>query len=284
MTPINAPNPGTVIKSRVRLVPGRAQIREANMTALGKIAAILAIFTWPLAGPIAAEEKVGSTVESRVLLGLNVDEMAIGKWLPEGWQPVTLGQGPMGGSNLILALIDRHVILDADGAPESPASGPTVAFLVYGKSDGNERPRGFVVRVYEEEPLVSPYGNSVAADIGRQAHFSDPGGGARTIGEEWIVQTGSGMLEIDLSAVVRGFRWATGGVSKPYSSLTPDFFRIYRYDQLVGVGKSSAMGIPLAGTATLSVTDPDLAAVFDGSETLEAIVASPVYLRDIYLP
>ena len=103
--------------------------------------------------PVAAETKVGSTVESRILLGFSANEAVLSGMLPEGWVPMTLPSGPVGGANLIVALIDRHVILDAEGEPEAIASGPIAAFLTYARKEGVEGVRGFVTRVYEETPL-----------------------------------------------------------------------------------------------------------------------------------
>lgn len=235
--------------------------------------------------PVAAETTSGSTVESRVLLGFKVDDGAVGDMLPDGWIPVTLPQGPVGGSNLIVALIDRHVIVDADGGPADVSSGPTVAFLAYARSDSAEGVRGFVTLVYEEPPLVNPYSNSVAADIDRVAGYTDAGGGARTQSELWTVKPeAGGELTLDLDYKVGGFRWSTGGESRPYSAVNPDFFRIYRYDQLAGLVMNDAMGRELDGTVSFSSTDPELAKLFDGSEDLVAIVSIPTYVREIYLP
>ena len=234
---------------------------------------------------VAAETKVGSTVESRVLLGFKVNEAAIANMLPEGWVSITLPTGPVGGSNLIVALIDRHVILGADGKPGDPSSGPTVAFLSYAKKEGVEGVRGFVTRVYEEPPVVNPYGNSVAADIDRIAGYADAGGGDRVQSELWTVQPeGGGELILNLDYKVGGLMWSTGGESRPYSSVDPDFFRIYRYDQLAGLAMNAAMGRALNGTVSFTATNPDLATLFDGSEELVSIVSIPTYVRNISLP
>jgi len=232
-----------------------------------------------------AEIKVGTTVESRVLLGFKVNDGAVGAMLPEGWVAVTLPQGPVSGSNLILALIDRHVILDAEGDVKNPSSGPTVAFLVYGRKDGVDGVRGFVTRVYEEPPLVDSYGNSVAADIDRVAGLRYAGNGDRTQTEAWTIRPeGGGELRLDLDYKVGGLAWSTGNEARPFSSVNPDFFRIYRYDQLASLAMNSAMGRALDGTVSFSASDSDLGALFDGSEALVSIVTIPTYIREISLP
>ena len=246
---------------------------------------LAAIFVLSSVVSVAAETSVGSTVESRVLLGFKVNDLAVGDMLPEGWVPVTLPQGPVGGANLIVALIDRHLILDANGSPEDPSSGPNVAFLVYGRKDGVEGVRGFVTRVYEEPPLVDPYSNSVAADINRVSGYTDAGGGARTQSELWtVLPDGGGEITFDLNHKIGGFMWSTGAESRQYSAVNPDFFRIYRYDQLAGLAMNVSMGRELDGTASFASTDPDLAKLFDGSEDLVAIVSIPTYVREVSFP
>ena len=86
--------------------------------------AALAVALAVTSAPAFAETKVGSVVDSRILLGFKVGETAIGDFLPDGWNSFTLPEGPVGGANLIVTLIDRHVILDAGGKPLNPSSGP----------------------------------------------------------------------------------------------------------------------------------------------------------------
>jgi len=253
-----------------RMIPRVAGMAAAALAALAPVA--------------DAETKVGSTVESRILLGFSASDDAINQMLPEGWVSITLPKGPVAGSNLIVALIDRHVILDAAGKPADPSSGPIVAFLAYAKKDGVEGVRGFVTRVYEEPPLVNPYGNSLPADIGRVAGFTDAGGGDRSQSEDWSVTTQTGSFQVTLDYRMGGLMWSTGGASRPYSSVTPEFSRVYRYDQLAGLAMNTAAGRALDGNVSYEVTGDALGSLFDGSEELVSIVTIPTYVREISLP
>lgn len=237
------------------------------------------------ASALTAETFVGKTVESRVLLGFRVDDAAIAAFLPEGWAPVTLPQGPVAGSNLIVALIDRHLYLDADGTPDASLQGPTVAMMAYGRNPDIEGVRGFVVRVYEQEPIADPYGTSVAVrEIVRDAGWYDAGQGDRRQQESWTVTFDDGAKTVvTLDATGVDLNWSSGE-SRPYSPVTADFFRIYRYDQLAGLAMNAALGRTLDGAATFETTDPGLISLFDGSETLSAIVSIPTYVREISLP
>lgn len=249
-------------------------------------AAGLAVSALAVIGATAAtaETPVGKTIESRVLLGFKVSDAAMQEVLPEGWVPFTVPKGPVSGSNLIVALIDRHLILDAEGQPEEPAFGPTVAFMAYARNPDEEGVRGFVVRVYEEAPLVDPYGTSVAADISRDSSWLDAGGGGRTQNETWNVWLDDGaetVAKIGMTGVKLG--WSSGE-SRPYSPVTPEFFRIYSYDQLAGLAMNLGMGLELDGPASFTTSDPGLSAMFDGSEVMTAVVTIPTYVREISLP
>lgn len=232
-----------------------------------------------------AETKVEFVVDSRILIGFKVSEIAVGDFLPEGWDSFTLPNGPLGGANLIVAHIDRHLILDADGEPMNPSSGPIVVFLAYARKDGIEGIRSYVIRVYEEPPVVDPYGNSVPANIHRIAGFTDAGGGDRVQSELWTVRLEEGgELKLDLEYKAGGFTWSTGIESRTYSSENPDAFRIFKYDQLAGLAMNTAMGRKLEGKIIFSANDPALAALFNGSEKLVSVVSVPAQVRDIFLP
>lgn len=248
----------------------------------GTTVSVLALLTATVA---MGETLVGKTIESRVLLGFKVADAGVQEMLPDGWVPVTLPKGPVGGANLIMALIDRHLIMDGEGASSEPASGPTVAFFAYAKSGDVEELRGFVTYVFEEPPLIDPYKTSVPADITRTTSLSDGDAGDRTQREDWaITPAHGGALSVSLDFKVMGYSWTEGGESRPYSPVMPDFYRIYRYDQLATLAMNTNAGRALDGSVEFTSTDPNLAGVFDGSEELVAIVSIPAYVREISLP
>ena len=231
------------------------------------------------------ETLIGSSIESRRVLGFKVADAAVEAMLPEGWVPFTLPGGPVGGANMVVALIDKHLMRNAEGEPTTSGAGPTVALMAYARNPDVEGVRGYVTHVYEEAPVVSPYGNSVPADIRRHVVLSDGEDGGRMQTEEWMIAPDSGgEIQIKLGMAVGGYKWSEGGESRPYSAVNPEFFRIYRYDQLAGLAKSAGMGLELNGSVEVTVSDPDLAALFDGSEELVTILSIPIYMREISLP
>lgn len=251
---------------------------------LVKIAAAALALAAAATGALA-ETRVGTTVESRLLLGFRSPEPAVQALLPQGWNLVTLPQGPLAGTNMILLMLDRHLMLDAEGKPDTASSSPTAAIFVYGRKEGVDAPRGFIVTTWEEPPASDPYKTTTLADIARVSTFTDEGGGTRSLAETWTIrpETG-GEIAVSLEAAVGPMAWATDQVSRPYSATDPEFSRIYRYDQLVAPLMSAAAGRPLKGTASVTTAGAGLDALFDGSEELVSVLWIPVYAREISLP
>lgn len=246
-------------------------------------AAIL-LFAVFLSVPASAETTVGSNIDSRIVLAYKVDDAAAQALLPDGWKLLTLPKGPLAGANLLISFIDRHLELDPDGKPVDPFASRAVAVLSYGTNPDVPGVRFFVTRVYETPPVANSYGNGVAAGISRNTASAGPAGGERKHEELWIVRPESGG-EIRLSLSYQSGRaaWSTSE-AMPYSNVTPDFHRIYRYQQLVDLAMSAPMGKPLNGEISLASTVPELSGMFNGTEALVGVLAIPVYVREVFLP
>lgn len=234
-----------------------------------------------LASPVSAETPVGSNVESRVVLAFKVDDAAANDLLPEGWTALTLPKGPFAGANLIVLFADRHLGLDPEGKPIDPYSSRYAALVAYGVSPDVAGPRMFVARTYETPPVLGIYGNAVAAKISRAAAMSGEGAGRRHVDEAWIVEAGNGdRIGFDLS-YHRGRPGWSSGEARPYSGASPDFHRIYRYDQLADLAMSAGAGRPLDGEIEFEASVPPL---LDGSQKPLAVTVIPVYVREVWLP
>ena len=179
--------------------------------------------------PADAETFVGSNIDSRVTVGFEVNAEAAQAWLPEGWTQASLPKGPLAGANLLVIFIDRHVNLDPEGnAAESPTYSGVA--LVNPGSKGDEF-RLFVTRVYLTAPEVNPYSNTVEATVARKAMRLAGSDGIRG-SEDWtITYADGGKLDFRMS-----YQGAVPGWSEretlPYSNVDPDFYRIYRYQQI----------------------------------------------------
>lgn len=234
--------------------------------------------------PAMAETAVGSNIDSRVVLAYKVDDAAAQAFLPEGWSLVTLPKGPFAGANLLVAFIDRHLDLDPEGKPVDPYSGRSVAILNYGASPDVPGVRFFVTRVYETPPVANSYGNGVAAVISHDTNSKGPAEGERQQQEMWSVRPDTGgEINLSLSYLSGRATWSSSE-AMPHSSVTPEFHRIYRYQQLADLAMSVPMGKPLNGEISFASSVPELSGLFDGNEALVGVLAIPVYVREVFLP
>ena len=244
----------------------------------------LIILTFLIPFSVSAETPVGSTIESRATLAFKVNDQAAQAMLPEGWKLLTLPKGPLAGANLLVAFIDKYLARDAQGKPLTPYSSRTVAIVNYGVKADVKGPRMFITRVFETPPVVNPYGNSVAASISRSASLDGPADGEKTHKEKWSVKAKSGgEINLSLSYKPGKPRWKSSKAT-PYSTVNPDFYRIYKYEQLADLAMSKAIGRDLNGVVSFQSTIPELVGVFDKNEKLVGVIAIPVYVREISLP
>ena len=232
--------------------------------------------------PAQAETYIGSNIDSRVLVGLKVNPDGIQALLPEGWTSVPFPDGPLKGANLLFALIDGVLEMDSEGKPLDPASRRAAVLVGLGKND--DTVRMYVLRIMTTVPDRNPYGVATAAEIARTKSLSGPANGARTSSDEWkIMPVEGGELVFTLNYTTGRRGWSPGELF-PHSAANPDFSRIYRYDQMVDLVVSKALGKPSSGEFSLTSTVAELDAVLDGSQETIAVMDVPVYVRKVFLP
>lgn len=250
----------------------------------GSVARVLAfvLALGATTGQAQAETFVGSNIDSRVLVGLKANEDGVQALMPEGWSVVPFPEGPLKGANLMIALIDSVLEMDAEGAPLDPASRRAAALVGLGKKD--DAVRMYVLRIMTTVPERNPYGVAMEADISRTTSLSGPANGARESFDEWRISPAEGgelIFSLNYTTGKRG--WGPGELF-PHSAANPEFSRIYRYEQMVDMVVSAPLGKPSSGDFNLTGTLPGLEAVFDGTQEIVAVMDVPVYVRKVYLP
>lgn len=255
-----------------------------NMTQTGLAAGVaLALAAWGTAGPARAETLVGSNVDSRVVVALDVEDSAAQAWLPDGWSVTPFGGGPFEGADTLLIGIDQHVGYDGAGSPTDPQTRQAVVLVHLAADAVGAEQRVFVTRTYTTTSGGDPYGSDVVAEVSRSATLDASSGEAPRRGEAWTVDTGDGTLTLDLEYESGGQSWSDAA-ARPYSAADPGFFRIYEIMQLTDLAMSAPLGRELAGEVAIETTIPELAPMLDGSERIVAVLAIPVYVREVYLP
>lgn len=235
-------------------------------------------------GTAQAETMAGSVVDSRVVVAFKVDADGLSGFLPDGWKPVPFPRGPYKGGNLLVALIDREMSLDAEGNPETPASSRHVALAGVGKEIEGDKVHLFIYRIYETSASSDPFGNSMEAVISRSSSTEGADMSGRARSEEWMVQPeAGGEITMALNFTTGNRKWAVREIT-PHSNIDPNISQIWRDEQLIDLLMSAEMEKPLKGEFSFASTIPELSGIFDGTEEAVAILDIPSYIRDTFLP
>ena len=227
-----------------------------------------------------------SNVDSRAIVALQVSTPALQKWLPKGWLINTATQGPFKDANLLVIFMDRPYAVDASGKPSSKGNERAVVLAVPVVNPNSDKLTFMVIGGYSSNPedIPGPYKNLKKASVRRIQAFDgkdmEPGMGD----DAWTVQTGgTGTIELRFKHQ-RSTPVRSKGEQHIYSSIDPDFFRIYRIDVTMDLIKSVPISIDRLQNYQFSVKVPELQDMFDGSEKFVALVAQPMYVRQVFLP
>jgi hypothetical protein len=253
---------------------------------LGVILLISVLVLMP-ARQAGAETLIGSNVDNRMIVALQVGQTELQGWLPAPWQVSPIPKGPLKGANLYLLFVDRLLDQDPQGKPARGGICRVVALVAPAKHAQTGKPALFVIRIFvphEDISLYNPYKNSVRAAISREYTFKGANLEPGTVSDVWELRdSNGGMLEFRIEyqrAVPRRVKQEL----RPRSSVEPDFFRIYRVDQGMDLIKSVPAGIDRVQSYKLHVTVSELGKMFDGTEKVLGFIALPFYIRKLSLP
>jgi hypothetical protein len=243
----------------------------------------LVLFCAFLGSAHAGEKLSGSSVEVRTILAFKVSDGAAQKLVPEGWEISPPVAGPTKGSNLILLLIDSISALDADGKAVTPLRG--AVFAIPARKKGTEAAITMVVYgIVGKDATPGAYGVYVPGQTANERKVKTAMDGKAVADETWLVRSDD---ENAIEAQVQWERATTAQAkleAKVYSGAKPEFFRIYRWEQVADVARSTPMGVDRVTRISVKGSGSKLGPLFDGSEQLVGVISLPLYARTVFLP
>lgn len=246
--------------------------------------ALMLVVLLSFAVPSYANEKlVGSNVDVRTTIAFKVSDAAVQQLVPEGWDISPPAAGPIAGSNVFVVLIDSFSNTGAEGSPAAPFRGVVLAIPVK-KKGAIPAVIMVVYGITAKEGVPGAYGNYVPgrASIERMERFSTDG--KATADETWLFKTEDGNA-VDVHVEYERGRMAQSKIEQQiHSGAKPEFFRIYRVNQVAEILRSTATGADRVSKFSFKATGAKLAPLFDGSERLIGIISTPSYSRTIFLP
>jgi hypothetical protein len=246
------------------------------------LAVIASLLIAPSAFAQGGERLFGSNTDVRTTLAFKVPDSAAQKVLPAGWQVNSSTSGPTAGFNLAIVLIDQILAQDPDGKPTPPLRGAVLN--VPARKTGSDAAGAMVFTgLVSVAGAPGAYGNYVPSRfvIDRKQH-TEPDGKI-SVEESWEFKGEDGnALEVQINYV------RAGGVrikaeNKVYSATKPDFYRIYRLEQIADVVRSTPAGTDRVAKFSFKASGPRLGPLFEGSQLIAA-TSLPWYARQTYLP
>lgn len=244
------------------------------------IGACAAAVAW---APASAEFFDSTIADTRTLAAFKVNSEALAEWLPDTHVSAPYGGGSFEGANLLMMFIDRMLHQDAEGNPKNGGAYRMMALIVPGVDSESGEKSTFIARVYSPGEGAGPYKTAVQSDVRHSVSLSGAGSEPLSGRHVWQIEQDGRSLEIafDYVAGVPGRKAGESVLSTP---LDASVKRIYRYDQLTDVVLSTAKGIDRTSNVLVRVEIPELAAMFDGTETLIGLADRPFYTRTTWKP
>lgn len=232
----------------------------------------------------AAETLTERVMDTRLVLAFKVDPAELQKMIPGPWEVAGTPAGLAKGANLNVIFYDRLVQQNGSGEP----MGRPYRFVVFApvvKLTESGAIASVVSRIVVSDAsrTPGPYKNSVPGKVQRRVSVQTIGSNSSTVDEAWHVHVApddelSVALKYETSAPSR--QKSEGRV---YSAAEPAFYRIYRWDLGADPAKSGPSGIDRTKEYRFTISMPGYGPLLTNGE-LVAIIAQPVYVRDVYLP
>lgn len=253
--------------------------------------------SWLYAGALAAlgftaPAALGQTVveqaaEHRFQIDFRVNDAALGKMLPAGWEQLVATQGPAKDCNLRMIFIDRMAIMGADGKPAPRSTARLVYLAIPVKETATGASGQMIIHGLTEHAADSPgtfgaYQHATTAKMSRTANAS---GGTMTGSEDWefVAATGERMeLHVEYE---RGPATKGANEVKFFYPQEPKKYQIFKTDQAIDIMRNATTNPPdHIRKFAYKAGGGKIAALFDGTEKVVSWDSFPWYIRTVYAP
>lgn len=237
--------------------------------------------------PAAAETLLENSAEFRFQLDFHVNEAALQKMLPAGWEQAIATQGPAKDANLRIIFIDRVDVTNPDGSPKTTDQLVYLAIPV--KQAGTNTPGQMIIGGLVSDPKQAPgaFGNYIPATTAKvQRTYASTNG--VTQGEEtWEFVAANGeRLETHLKYERGPARRNPTNETKFFNPSNPAAYQIFKVDSGLDIMKNASVPVPDHHVTDFSykATGGNLGTLFDGTEKVLSWDSFHWYNRGIYTP
>jgi hypothetical protein len=235
----------------------------------------------------SAQTVLEQAAEHRFQLDFRVNDAALAKMLPQGWEAVIATQGPAKDCNLRMIFIDRMAIMGGDGKPAARPTARLVYLAVPVRHPASGAAGQMIIHGLTESAADAPgafgvYQHATTAKMSRTASAS---GGAMTGSEDWEFAAPSGeRMEVHVE-YERGPATKGGAEVKFYYLNDPAKFQIFKTDQAIDIMRNPTTTPPdHIRKFSYKAGGGRIATLFDGTEKVVSWDSFPWYIRTVSAP
>jgi hypothetical protein len=236
--------------------------------------------------PAGAETLVENSAEFRFQLDFHVNDAALQKLLPAGWEPAIAAAGPAKDCNLRLIFIDRVDVTNPDNTPKTTDQLVYIAIPV--KQTGTANAGQMIINglVSDAKQAPGPFANYVPATSVKVSRSFGMEGGA-TVGEEnWEFVAADGeRLETHVKYERGAARRNPTAEVKFFDPAKPDTYQIFKVDSGLDIMKNASVPVrDKVKEFSYKAAGGPIGALFDGTEKVLSWDSFHWYNRGIYTP
>jgi hypothetical protein len=266
---------------------GWATHREKTMTARTPLAGILIAASLLLASHAAAQTMQEQAAEHRFQLDFRVNDAALAKLLPVGWETVIAEKGPAKDCNLRMIFIDRMAIIGGDGKPAARPTARLVYLAIPVKQTASGTVGQMIIHGLVDNAADAPgaFGVYQHATTARMTRTHAASGGTVTGSESWEFAAASGeRIELQVE-YERGPATKGGNEVKFFYPNDPAKYQIFKTDQAIDIMRNPTTTPPdHIRKFSYKAGGGRIAALFDGTEKVVSWDSFPWYIRTVSAP
>ena len=234
-----------------------------------------------------AQTVIEQAIEYRFQLDFRVNDAALQKMLPAGWEPNIATMGPAKDCNLRMIFIDRVDIMGADGKPLPKGSTRLVYLAIPVKQSSGTGAGQMIIGGLTQDSSDAPgafgvYKHAATATMARSASAS---GGVTLVDENWSFSAPSGEhmnvhVKYERAPATKG-----GGEVRFFNPSDPSKYQIFKTEQVIDIARNVTTTPPdRVKEFSYSAGGGAIASLFDGTEKVLSWDSFPWYNRTVLAP
>ena len=246
-----------------------------------------AVFLMLMAPFVSAQTVLEQAAEHRFQIDFRVNDAALAKMLPAGWEPVIATAGPAKDCNLRMIFIDRMAVMAGGDKTATPHSARLVYLAIPVKQTGTNNAGQMIIHGLTEQAADAPgafgvYQHATTAKMSR-THASSNGVFTGTENWEFAAASGEHMsLQVEY---VRGPARKGAADVKFYYPNDPSKYLTFKTDQAIDIMRNPTTNPPdNIKKFSYKAGGGRIAALFDGTEKVVSWDSFPWYIRTVSAP